>query len=125
MAVRGELVNADKVYHEMSKIGSDANFALNFPAGYVEVPVKSGHTGDSAVSRRLVVSKTILCALYGWSFRLNRQKKKGYSDAGMAYMAIVWSRIINKAKYSIWVDGRILRGSESLARRMVQTMRRS
>ncbi|KAK5941636.1 hypothetical protein PMZ80_005585 [Knufia obscura] len=77
-AVRVGPVEADRAYHELSETGSDANFALNFPAGYIEVAVESDYNGFSVVGKRWVVSKTILFALYGWSFRSNRRKRKPY-----------------------------------------------
>lgn len=67
---------------ELLTAGSTGNFYLNWPAGYIteSAATKTGHP---------TLRMSILLAVYGWNFRLNRRLRKPYSQADVWYAAAV------------------------------------
>lgn len=76
---------------------SDGNFALNFPAGYVEtehyMPIGKliNHTCIGPLQPR------ILLTVYGWNFRLNRSRHRSMSEADILYVALLMTTYLDEA----------------------------
>jgi len=73
---KGNAAKALQIYADLSQIGSKANFALNWPIGYLD----TGFSGDGSIP---VVRLSIRTALHQWNFRLNRSKRKAFTLADL------------------------------------------
>lgn len=72
----GDAEAADNLYASLAEVKSDANFALNWPAGYVsKYPLQR-------------ISENILLGLYAWNYRLRRRKKQPFSVADIWYLGL-------------------------------------
>lgn len=86
----GDATKALQIHVNLLQVGSQANIALNWPAGYVDTRSvsKAGKplpSKDKSMSR---VKLSIQIALYQWSFRLSRSKRKAFSEADLWFMSV-------------------------------------
>lgn len=87
---KGNAVEARRVYADLLQIGSQANFALNWPAGYVDTTLVSeaGELLQTKDGAKPAVKLSIQIALYQWNFRLNRRKRMALSWADLWLMVL-------------------------------------
>jgi len=72
-----DLAKATILYEVLKTCNSDANFALNYPAGYC-----------LDANGRSVISKNITLALYAWNYRLRRERKRPFSKADLWFVGL-------------------------------------
>lgn len=90
VATGGDRYRTDELYQELAQAQSDANPGLNFPAGYTDIKER---LGIRLTEEAWVISSKIRMSIYGWSFRLNREKRKRYTEADMVYLILVWNEL--------------------------------